>query len=173
MKDDHPDYPALLIANRIFGGGGLSSRLVNRIRQEEGLSYGVGSYMNANPYVDKTTWGAYAIYAPENKEALQSAFLEELNDAATEGFTEEEVADAIKGWLQNQEVSRSQDGYLTNTINSYLSQDRTMMWNVELEEKVAKLTTAQVNSAFKKYIDPAKISYVKAGDFAKSAIEKP
>jgi len=173
MKDDHPDYPALLIANRIFGGGGLSSRLGNRIRQEEGLSYGVGSYMNANPYVDKTTWGAYAIYAPENKEALQSAFLEELQSANTEGFSDEEVADAIKGWLQNQEVSRSQDGYLSNTINNYLSQDRTMMWNVELEEKVASLTTDQVNAAFKKYIDPAKISYVKAGDFAKSEVTKP
>lgn len=173
MKDDHPDYPALLIANRIFGGGGLSSRLGNRIRQKDGLSYGVGSYMNANPYVEKTTWGAYAIYAPENKEALEAAFLEELNNALTEGFTDEEVADGIKGWLQNQEVSRSQDGYLTNTINGYLEQDRTMMWNVELEEKVSALTTDQVNAAFKKYIIPSKISYVKAGDFAKSAMTKP
>ena len=173
MKDDHPDYPALLIANRIFGGGGLSSRLGNRIRQEEGLSYGVGSYMNANPYVDKTTWGAYAIYAPENKEALQTAFSEEITKALTEGFSEEEVNDAIKGWLQNQEVSRSQDGYLSNTLNNYLEYERTMMWNVELEEKVANLTADQVNNAFKKYIIPSKISYVKAGDFAKSEMNKP
>ena len=83
------------------------------------------------------------------------------------------MADGIKGWLQNQEVSRSQDGYLTNTINGYLEQDRTMMWNVELEEKVSALTTDQVNAAFKKYIIPSKISYVKAGDFAKSAMTKP
>ena len=171
MQDNDPDYPALMMANYIFGGGGLSSRLANRIRQEEGLSYGVGSYMNANPYVEKTTWGAYAIYAPENKDALEKAFAEELEKARTDGFTDAEVEDAKKGWIQNQQVSRAQDGYLTNTLNSYLSYDRTMMWNAELEEKVSKLTTAQVNAAFKKYIIPQNISYVKAGDFAKSVIK--
>ena len=127
--------------------------------------------MNANPYVEKTTWGAYAIYAPENKDALEKAFAEELEKATTEGFTEQEVEDAKKGWIQNQQVSRSQDGYLTNTLNSYLSYDRTMMWNAELEEKVSKLTTAQINAAFKKYIIPKNISYVKAGDFSKSVIK--
>lgn len=171
MRDDDEDYAALMIANYIFGGGGLSSRLANRIRQQDGLSYGVGSYMNANPHVEKTTWGAYAIYAPENKDALEKAFAEELSKAITEGFTDEEVEDAKKGWIQNQQVSRSQDGYLTSTLNRYLEYDRTMMWNAALEEKVAKLTTADINKAFKKYIIPEKISYVKAGDFAKNMIK--
>lgn len=171
MRDDHPDYPALMLANYIFGGGGLSSRLANRIRQQDGLSYGVGSYMNANPHVEKTTWGAYAIYAPENKEALEAAFAEELEKAIKDGFTEQEVEDAKKGWLQQQQVSRSQDGFLTGTINSYLEYDRTMMWNAELEEKVANLSPEQVSNVFKKYIKPNKISYVKAGDFAKTKIK--
>ena len=173
MRDNDPDYPALMLANFIFGSGGLSSRLGDRIRQQEGLSYGVGSYMNANPHVEKTTWGAYAIYAPENKDALEKAFAEELEKAIKDGFTDEEIADAKKGWLQQQQVSRSQDAYLTGTLNSYLDYDRTMMWNAELEEKVSNLTTEQVNKAFRKYIDPAKISYVKAGDFAKTKDIKP
>lgn len=171
MKDDDPEYPALMVANYIFGGGGLSSRLANRIRQQDGLSYGVGSYMNSNPHVAKTTWGAYAIYAPENKDALEKAFAEELTKALKDGFTEQEVEDAKKGWIQTQQVSRSQDGYLTNTLNNYLEYDRTMMWNAELEEKVSKLTAAQINSAFKKYIIPEKISYVKAGDFSKNVVK--
>ena len=171
MKDDHKDYPALMIANYIFGGGGLSSRLANRIRQQDGLSYGVGSFMNANPYVEKTTWGAYAIYAPENVEALEKAFQEELDKAVTEGFTEQEVSDAIQGWLQQQQVSRSQDGYLTGTLNSYVEYGRDMMWNQDLEDKVSKLTAADVNKAFSAYIKPDKISYVKAGDFAKNEIK--
>ena len=49
IRDDHPDYPALLIGNDIFGGGGaLSSRLGDRVRQKEGLSYGVGSMMQVS-----------------------------------------------------------------------------------------------------------------------------
>ena len=44
LRDDDPDAPALLIANEIFGGGsGLSNRLMVRLRQKDGLSYGVGS----------------------------------------------------------------------------------------------------------------------------------
>ncbi len=173
MRDDHQDYPALMLANYIFGGGGLSSRLGDRIRQQDGLSYGVGSYMNSNPHVEKTTWGAYAIYAPENKDALEKAFAEELQKAITDGFTDQEVEDAKKGWLQQQQVSRSQDPYLSGTLNNYLDYERTFMWNAELEERIANLTTAEVSKAFKNYIVPDKISYVKAGDFAKTKVVKP
>ncbi len=171
MGDEDPDYPALMLANYIFGGGSLSSRLGDRIRQQDGLSYGVGSFMNSSSDVEKTTWGAYAIYAPENVEALEKAFKEELEKAIKEGFSAEEVEDAKKGWLQQQQVSRSQDNYLTNVLNTYLENDRTMMWNQELEEKVQELTAEDVSKAFAEYIKPDKISYVKAGDFAKSAIK--
>ena len=82
-----------------------------------------------------------------------------------------EVEDAKKGWLQQQQVSRSQDAFLTSTMNNYLEFDRTMIWNAELEEKIANLTAAQVSAAFEKYIIPEKITYIKAGDFAKSAIK--
>ena len=43
LKDTASDYPALVLGDFIFGGGSLSSRLGNRVRQKEGLSYGVGS----------------------------------------------------------------------------------------------------------------------------------
>ncbi|MGA0799997.1 MAG: M16 family metallopeptidase, partial [Steroidobacteraceae bacterium] len=49
LRDDHPDYPALVIANYMLGGGFLNSRLAVRIRQQEGISYGVGSFLNASP----------------------------------------------------------------------------------------------------------------------------
>ena len=39
IKDDDPDYPALLVGNFILGGGGLSSRIADRLRQKGGLSY--------------------------------------------------------------------------------------------------------------------------------------
>src|SRR5262249_5775892 len=48
MTDSDPDYAALDVANFLFGGGTLSSRLGNRVRQKEGLSYGVASGFNAD-----------------------------------------------------------------------------------------------------------------------------
>src|SRR5690606_17632437 len=43
LRVTDPDYPALVVANRILGGGALKSRLGDRIRQKDGLSYGVNS----------------------------------------------------------------------------------------------------------------------------------
>ena len=43
LRDDRPDYPAMLLGNFLTGGGFLNSRLATRIRQKDGLSYSVGS----------------------------------------------------------------------------------------------------------------------------------
>ena len=65
-----------------------------------------------------------------------------------------------------------QDPSLAGGLNNYLFIDRTYQWDAKLEEAIKALTPAQVNAAFKKYIDPAKINYVKAGEFEKPANSK-
>lgn len=111
----------------------------------------------------------YAIYAPENAEKLEKAFYEELNKVVTEGFTEEELKAAKTGWLQSRSVSRSQDNELSSRLNNYLYYDRTLAFDADFEKKVEALTVEQVNGAMKKFVDPKKISIVKAGDFDKKA----
>ena len=100
-------------------------------------------------------------------EKLEKAFFEEMNKVVTEGFTEEELKAAKTGWLQSRSVSRSQDNELSSRLNSYLYYDRTLAFDADFEKKVEALTAAQVNAAMKKFVDPKKISIVKAGDFDK------
>ena len=64
INDSHPDYAAMVIGNFMLGGGFLNSRLATRIRQKEGLSYGVGSWFQGSSQDDSGNFGAYAIYAP-------------------------------------------------------------------------------------------------------------
>jgi zinc protease len=155
------------VGNYILGGGFLNSRLATRIRREEGLSYGVGSWFNASSQDDGGNFGAYAISAPENTAKVQAAFKEEIMKVITDGFTEEELEAAKSGWLQAQMVNRAQDNRLTGELSSNLRLDRTMQWDKELEEKVSNLTVEDINRAMKTYIHPDKMVYVKAGDFAK------
>ena len=56
LSDTSSDYPALVIGTDIFGGGGLSSRLGDRVRQEEGLSYGVGAFFTAQSLDRARRW---------------------------------------------------------------------------------------------------------------------
>ena len=174
VNDNHDDYAAMMIGNYMLGGGFLNSRLATRIRQEEGLSYGVGSWFSGSAQDDGGGFGAYAISAPENTAKVQVAFKEEINKVVTEGFTAEELAAAKSGWLQSQTVSRSQDNRLMGQLNNNLRIDRTMMWSEALEKKISELTVEEVNAAMKRHIDAEKMVYVRAGDFAKvKKEEKP
>lgn len=173
MTNEDPEYAAMVMGNLILGGGFLNSRLATRIRQQDGLSYGVGSFFNAHPVNEGALFGAYAIYAPENVEKLEKAFKEEVERAIREGFTAEELEAAKSGWLQQQQLTRSQDGSLANILNGYLFFDKDFSSDQELEDKVRNLTVEEVNEAFSKHIDVEKITIIKAGDFAKLKAAKP
>jgi len=108
------------------------------------------------------------IYAPQNVQKLGVAFREEIERAAREGFTAEELEAAKTGWLKSREVSRSNDSGLAGLLSSYLFYNRTLAFDADREEKVRELTTAEVNATIKKYLDYSRMIQVKAGDFAKT-----
>ncbi|HSS45148.1 MAG TPA: insulinase family protein, partial [Thermoanaerobaculia bacterium] len=168
LRDDDPDYPALLLGNYMLGGGFLNSRLAVRIRQKEGISYGVGSQLQVSA-LDKTgSFVTYAIYAPQNAEKLETAFDEEIARALKNGFDEKEIAEAKSGYLQSRQVSRAQDTQLARTLATGLFLQRTLAWDADLEKKIEALTGEQILAALRRQIDPARITIVKAGDFAKA-----
>jgi zinc protease len=168
MRDDSPDYPALYVANYILGGGaGFDSRLGTRIRQKEGVSYGVGSELSVSTLDEAGAWSAYAIAAPGNIARVETAFKEELARALKGGFTEAEVATAKSGILQGRAQTRAQDGALANAWAGNLYLGRTFAWSKQFEDRIVALKAADVSAALRKYLDPAKVTIVKAGDFAK------
>jgi zinc protease len=165
VRDDSKDYAALSLGNYMLGGGFLNSRLAVRIRQKDGISYGVGSGLGAQALDSVATFTANAIYNPENAARLETAFREELDRVLKDGFTAEEVDKAKQGWLQQQLQNRASDGFLVNLFSSQALTGRTMAYNTQFEKWVADLTPNDVNAAMRKYIDQSKITIVKAGDF--------
>ncbi|MGZ5675499.1 MAG: M16 family metallopeptidase [Usitatibacter sp.] len=168
LRDDDADFPALYVANYIVGGGaGFDSRLAARIRQKEGLSYGVGSNLSVGALDRAGAWSAEAIAAPGNIAKVEAAFKEEIARALKDGFTDAEIASAKSGILQMRAQNRSQDGALAGGWVGNLFLGRTFAFSKQFEDKIMALTAADVVAAFRKYIDPAKVTVVKAGDFAK------
>lgn len=169
IRDDSPDYPALVLGNYMLGGGFLNSRLAMRLRQKEGFSYGTGSSLNVSALDQYGRFTANAIYAPQNVDKLEAAFKEEIARMLKDGFAPEEVEAAKSGYLQSRQVSRAQDNELAGRLNNYLFLGRTLQFDADLEAKIKALTPEQINAAMRKYIDPAKITIIKSGDFAKNA----
>jgi zinc protease len=168
LNIEDPDYPTLTLANYLFGEGGLKSRLMDRIRQKDGLSYGGGSQLVPGELDRAGMFGISAIAAPQNLRKLDAAVREELARALKGGFTAAELAGAKSGMLQERLQNRSEDPVLAAGWTGYLYRGKTFEWSRQFEQKLAAVTLPQLNAAFRKAIDPAKLSVVMAGDQQKA-----
>ena len=106
-----------------------------------------------------------AITNPANIDAVEKAAMEELRRFITEGPTEEEMADAKKAFLEAQKVSRTSDGSIAGQLVGNLHMGRTFAYTRSREEKVNALKAEDVRKAFEKFVDPAKLVIIRAGDF--------
>ena len=165
MKDSDPDYPALVAGNYILGGGALSSRIADRLRQKGGLSYRAASNFTASPLDPRGNLLIMAIYNPVNVAKVVSGVDEEVARLLRDGVTAEELKRAKDGYLQQLEVSRTNDNMLASSLAENLYIGRTMQFQADLERRSRRLTVEAVNAALRKYIDPKQLSVVTAGDF--------
>ena len=151
-------------------GGDLKSRLWLRIREKEGFSYGVGSALVAAAKSPFAQFMVQATAVPQNIPKVEDAFKDELAKALKDGFTGDEVAAAKKTYLEERMIGRTQDAGLARMLAQNEQFGWTMAREADLDSKVAALPPAQINAAARKYLDPAAISYVKAGDFKKAGL---
>ena len=165
VRDDDPDYAALAIANHILGGAPLSSRLGERVRQRDGLSYSVGSSLGASSLDKRASLTFYAICNPQNIDRVQSAIKEEIERILREGITEDELEKAKQGYLQSQKVRRANERTLAGLLTDLSHAGRSMDYYAKLEKDIGELTPDRVVGALKKHLDAEALVIVTAGDF--------
>jgi zinc protease len=165
MKDNDPDYPALVAGNFILGGGAISSRIADRLRQKGGLSYTAASIFSASPLDPQANLMVLAIYNPSNVAKVVSGVDDELSKILSGGVTPAELDRAKAGFLRQQEVMRTSDNMLASALAENLFVGRTMQFQADLESKIKALTVEEVNSALRKHVDTKQLSVVTAGDF--------
>ncbi|MDF0604573.1 insulinase family protein [Neisseriaceae bacterium TC5R-5] len=165
MSDQDVDYPALLVANKILGGG-VKSRLLDRLRQQEGISYSARSSFDASSFDAVGSLSLQAIYAPQNLIKLQQGVQQELERLLRNGISAEELVDAQKALQQERQISRAQNDLLGDILDMQLATKRNMAFSAQIDAAIANLTVERVNTALRKYINPAQLTHVYAGDFA-------
>jgi zinc protease len=166
LNDLNPDYPALLVVSFILGDSS-SSRVNERLRQKDGLSYGAGTFFQPNAIDPNSTVGAYAIFAPENLAKVRAGFSEEFDRALKDGFTDEEVNAARQGVMQERILGRTEDGRIAGALANQAFLGRTFATSAAVDAAIEKLTTQDVNAALRKYLKPGEFAYAFAGDFDK------
>jgi zinc protease len=164
-RDDHVDHEALIVGNYILGGGPLSSRLADRVRKQEGLSYGVGSQFRADSLDERAIFMLFAISNPENSKKVVSTIDEELTRLFESGVTEDELARAKESFLKNRKGNRAQENRLVGTLLDNLQAGRTMEFQQSSDDKISSLNKQQVDDAMRRHFPKNRLVIITAGDF--------
>lgn len=167
MRDDDPDYEAMVIGNYIMGGGPLSSRIADRVRKQDGLSYTAATQFRADSEDELGTYTMFCISNPMNTEKVVATVQEEVDRMLDSGVTGEELAKAKESYLTNRKGGRARDGRLAGELLSNLKTGRTMEFQQLSDEKISLLTKERVDAVLRKVIDPKRLLIVTAGDFSK------
>ena len=169
IGEDHPDREAMEIGNYIMGGGPLSSRIADRVRKQDGLSYTAMTRFSPAPDDARGMYMMFCISNPTNTEKVVSTVREEVDRMLDSGVTGEELAKAKASFLTNRKGSRAQDRVIASDLCKNLRNGRTMEFQESSDEKIANLTKEQVDAAIRATIKPDKLVIITAGDFDKSA----
>lgn len=166
----HPDYYAVLIMNHILGGGGFGSRLMDRIREEQGYAYSVGSYFSARKHP-----GPFTVALQTKNESARQAIAETLDvirHFREEGAAEEEV-EAAKAYLTNsfplRLISNSDVAGMLPVLEFYgLGLD----YPDRYPDIIGSVTLEQVRAAAKQHLHPGQFLQVVVADLEKAGLER-
>ena len=100
VKRPHPDYYPTAVASFILGGGSFSSRLMNRVRSDEGLAYSVYSTVG-NDYRDTAMTTIALQTKVETVDFALKLIFEEVEKLAKEGPTPDELEQAKKSLVES------------------------------------------------------------------------
>ena len=100
---------------------------------------------------------------------VEAATREELERLRRDGFDKTELEDARRGALEERRMARSDDATLAAGWVANLDLNRTFAFSRKLEDQVRALTVTQLNEAVRRYLDPARLTVVVAGDAKKGA----
>ncbi len=168
IGEGHPDYEAMLIGNYIMGGGPLSSRIADRVRKRDGLSYTAMTRFQGDEEDDRGTYMMFCISNPANTEKVVETVREEVDRMLDSGVTGDELDKAKESYLINRRGARARDSQLAGELLSNMKTGRTMEFQEASDEKISTLTKDQVDAALKKVVDPKRLLIITAGDFSKS-----
>mgnify|MGYP002857244916 CR=1 FL=1 len=144
------DFYALYVADYVFGGSGLNSRLNKAVREEKGLTYGIYSALMNSDAVD--LWQIYFSATPDNAEKALRITEKTYADFYQKGITEQELNTAKKGLMSSFNLRFSsllniaemlEQMQVQNLGIDFLQKRQGMVEAVELED---------VNQAIRKYL---------------------
>ncbi len=162
MRRDDPDFYTAVVLNYTFGGGGFESRLMEDLRVEKGLTYGINTSVNADKHIQ--TWSGGGQTKNESAGEFIEGIKANMTLIAEEGITAEELADAKSyltgsyplGFDSNAKIAGNMMGVRVDGLPVDFFDKRNAM--------VEAVTLEDVNRVARTYLDPDNFTFIVVGE---------
>ena len=173
LDRDDPTWQATWLMNEMLGGGGMSSKLLNRIRTKEGLAYSVGSQLEEREFGRGIFWAAFQTKVESTQFAMsllvdeyQKMAAGDVDEAALEN-SKNQLIQAFPTWFAS-----------AQTIANVLAEEELSGRRVsnprfyqDLRDKVSKVSKADVQAAARRMLQTDKLVWILVGDA--KAVQQP
>ena len=161
---DHDDYYPLMLGVYILGGN-FSARLMQTVRDEQGLTYGIGSSIGGSSFGADGYWSTWGTFSPDLIEKGQRSTLDQINKWYENGVHEDELNSKKSTITGSYKVALDTTSGLVSKILSNAERGRPVSYLDEYVGIINNISLDQINNAISKYIDPNKLTIVSAGSF--------
>jgi zinc protease len=161
IQDEDPDWIPLAVANYILGGGGFSSRLMDQVREQRGLVYGIGT----SPAVRDHSALIRGSAQSENEDVAQAIEITraEMARLYREGATQAEVNDAITYLTGSFALDLDSNSKIASVVHGYQTAGRDIGYINRRNDLIRAVTLADVNRVIRRLFNPDAFTFVVVG----------
>jgi zinc protease len=167
---DDPTYFAATIGNWILGAGGFSSRLLARVRTEQGYAYGASSLWTMPRRYDGVM-GAVTSTRPENVAPAIRLILATMEELRSGPPTEAELRTAVDGVVNGFVFNFETPGQIVSRVMLYLAEDMPEDWLERYARGIQRVTPGDVQRVFAEHVRPSEMTILVVGDLDRIGLE--
>lgn len=161
IQDEDPDWIPLAVANYILGGGGFSSRLMDQVREQRGLVYGIGTGPSVRDHVAVIRGSAQT----ENGNVAEAIEVTraEMARLHRDGATQAEVNDAITYLTGSFALDLDSNSKIAGVVHAYQAAGRDIGYINRRNDLIRAVTRDDVNRVIRRLFNPDGFTFVVVG----------
>jgi zinc protease len=143
-------------------GSGFTGRLMQIVRDKEGLTYGIGAYLDNDTFTDGD-WRISGSFAPQLLDKGIASTRRELERWWRDGITAEELAARKTDLIGSYKVSLATTDGMASVMLRFIQRGKPLSWLDDYPKAIEAVTLDEVNGAIRKHLNPDKMTLVEAG----------
>lgn len=162
ISRNNEDYYSFMVGSFILGGN-FSARLMQTVRNEQGLTYGIAAWIGGIDDGNDGYWNVWGTFSPELLEKGYEASMTQLEKWVNDGVSAEELIAKKSTITGTFKVGLATTRGMVNQILTNAERGRPNSHLDDFPGIINALTLERVNEAIKRYVNLEKIVFVAAG----------